>query len=145
MPVVFQEKLDRNLGYKVPAWHDDMIIATRGTIEDHFQEVIEVLEILQRKRYRASLEKSKFFERQADWCGFRIDENGITPRVSRTEAIAKIKPPRTLTEIRSFLGSIQYLTNYIPNLPSKTAPLSKLLRKKTKWQWTHVEIRHLRS
>ncbi len=132
MPVVFQEKLDRNLNNKIPAWQDDMIIVTRGTVEQHYHEVVEMLNILQEKGYRASFEKSKFFEKQADWCGYKTDENGITPRVSRTEAIAKIKPPKTLTEIRSFLGSIQYLTKFIPNLTSKTAPLRDLLRKVTK-------------
>ena len=139
MPVVFQEKLDRNLNNKIPVWQDDMIIVTRGTVEQHYHEVVEILNILQEKGYRVSFEKSKFFEKQADWCGYKIDENGTTPRVSRTEAIAKIKPPKTLAEIRSFLGSIQYLTKYIPNLTTKTAPLRDLLRKVTKWKCTEVK------
>ena len=94
---------------------------------------------MQDKGYRASFEKSKFFEKEIDWCGFRINEHGIKPSVSRAEAIAKIKPPKTLTKIRSFLGSIQYLMKHIPNLTSKTAPLRNLLQKNTKWKWTDIE------
>ncbi len=120
-----------------------MIIVTRGTAEDHLNEVLEILENLEKKGYRASFEKSKLFEKEVDWCGFRIDEKGIKPRVSRTEAIAKIKPPKTLTEIRSFLGSIHHLMKYILNLTEKTAPLRNLLQKNTKWWWT--EILRLRS
>ncbi len=116
-----------------------MIIVTRGTAEKHLEELIEIEEILGKKGYRASFEKSKLFEKEVDWCGFRIDENGIKPRISRTVAIAKIKPAKTLTEIRSFLGSKQYLLNYIPKLTENTAPLRNLLQKNTKWRWTEVE------
>ncbi len=144
MPVVFQEMLDRNLRNKIPAWQDDMIIVTRGSVEEHLKEVMEILQILQKKGYRASFEKSKFFEKEVDWCGFRINEEGIKPRISRTEAIAKIKPPKTLTEIRSFLGSIQYLMKYIPNLTTKTAPLRSLLQKTLSGSGRIPKIRHLK-
>ena len=144
MPVVFQEMLDRNLRNKIPAWQDDMIIVTRGSVEEHLKEVMEILEILQKKGYRASFEKSKFFEKEVDWRGFRINEEGIKPRISRTEAIAKIKPPKTLTEIRSFLGSIQYLMKYIPNLTTKTAPLRSLLQKTLSGSGRIPKIRHLK-
>ena len=66
IPVVFQEKLDRNLNNKVPSWQDDMIIVTSGTAEQHYQEVVEILNILQEKGYRASFEELKIFEKQAD-------------------------------------------------------------------------------
>ena len=48
---VFQENLDRNLGNKTPAWQDDMEIVTRGTIEDQYKEVVEILKIFQKKSY----------------------------------------------------------------------------------------------
>ena len=89
MPVVFPEMFDRNLKNKVPAWQDDMIILTRGTPKQKLSEVKETLEILAEKGYRASFEKSKFFQKEVGWCGFRIDENGIKPRISRIGAIAK--------------------------------------------------------
>ncbi len=139
MPVLFQEMLDRILRNKIPAWQDDMIIATRGSAEKYLKKIVEILEKLQNKGYRASFEKSKFFEKEVDWRGFRLNEEGIKPRISRTEAIAKIKPPKTLTKIRSFLGSIQYLMKNIPNLTAETAPLRSLLQKNTKWKWTEIE------
>ncbi len=54
-----------------------MIIVTRGSTEDHLKEIEEILEILQKMGYRASFEKSKRFEKEVDWCGYRINENGI--------------------------------------------------------------------
>ena len=83
--------MDRNLENRIPVWQDDMILVTRGTMEDHYKEVVEISENLQQKGYRASFEKLEIFDN-----GFRIDERGITPRVSRTKAIANIKPPKTV-------------------------------------------------
>ena len=54
-----------------------MIIVTRGTPEEYRSEVKEILENLQEKAYRAPFEKSKFFQKEVDWCGFRIEANGI--------------------------------------------------------------------
>ncbi len=93
MPVIFQEKLDKTLNFRTPVWQDDIIIVTRGSAEEHFEEVTEVLNILEENGYRASLEKSKFFQKSATWCGFDIDENGIRPKNNRVEAVLKIEPP----------------------------------------------------
>ncbi len=114
MPVIFQ---------------DDIIIVTRGSTEEHYEEVTEVLNIVEENGYRASLEKSKFFQKSATWCGFDIDENGIRPKNNRVEAVLKIEPPRTLKEARSFLGAVQYLAKFIPNLSEKTQPIRELLKK----------------
>ena len=47
----------------------------------------------------------------------------------------KIGPPKTLKEVKSFVGSVQYLAKYITELASKLQPIRNLLKKKT-WDWT---------
>ncbi len=81
------------------------------------------------------MKKSKFFKQNTEWCGYLIDENGVRPKYSRTEAVQKIGIPTTVKEIRSFLGSVQYLAKFIENLPAKTEPIRQLLRKQVKWNW----------
>ena len=94
-----------------------MLIVTRGSIKELGGR--ELLKRLDRHRYKVSLKKSKFFQKKAKWCGFKISEEGVTPRISRFEKIQKIQPPKILTEFRSFLGSVQYLMRYIPSLTAK--------------------------
>ncbi len=48
----------------------------------------------------------------------------------------KINPPKTLKEVKSFVGSVQYLAKYIPELATKLQPIRNLLKKKTTWDWT---------
>ena len=43
MSTIFQEKIDKTLEHKTPAWQDDIIIVTRSTPEEHIAEVQEVL------------------------------------------------------------------------------------------------------
>ena len=47
----------------------------------------------------------------------------------------KIKAPKGVKEVRSFLGSVQYLAKFIKNLSAKTELLRILLRKEEKWIW----------
>ena len=129
MPVVFQAKIDRVLDGIAQAWQDDIIVVTRGSIEEHETELKKVLQRLEEHGYRANVEKTKMFEKESGWCGFLIDENGVKPKNTRTDAVLKIKPPKTVKETRSFLESVQYLAKFVENLSTKTEPIRKLLKK----------------
>ncbi len=69
MPVVLQSKIDRVLDNSAKAWQDDIIVATRGSPEEHLTELEKVLEKHEKHGYRASIEKSKLFQSQTEWCG----------------------------------------------------------------------------
>ena len=84
---IFQEKIDRTLGYCIPAWLDDIIIVTRGSKQDHERKLFDVLNKLEKEGYRASKKKSEFFMKQTMWLGHKIDENGIKPNEEKIEAI----------------------------------------------------------
>ena len=132
MPVLFQSKIDRILDNSAKAWQDDIIVATRGSAEEHLAELETVLKKLVDNGYRTSVEKSKLFQKDSGWGGYQINSSGIKPKTTRTESVLKINVPKGVKEIRSFLGSVQYLAKFIENLSAKTEPLRKLLRKKMK-------------
>ena len=121
MPTIFQENIDKTLEYQTPAWQDDIIIATRSTAEEHMHQLSNVLDKRERAGYKASKEKSKFLEDEVNWLGFRITKSGIVPLREKTEAIRKLKAPKNIKEVRSFLGSVQYLIKHIPNLSEKNS------------------------
>ena len=77
IPTIFQEKIDRTLGYCTPAVLDDIIVVTRGNKQDHEKKLFDVLNKLEKAGYRASKKKSEFFMKQTKWLGHEIDENGI--------------------------------------------------------------------
>ena len=53
---------------------------------------------------------------------------GITPKITKTEAILKLQHPKSLKQLRSFMGSINHLSKIIPDAASLTDKLRPLLR-----------------
>ena len=58
-----------------------------------------------------------------------ISSEGIKIDPAKTEAITKMPLPRSINELQRFLGVVNYLEKFIPNLPEHTTPLPNLLKK----------------
>ena len=54
---------------------------------------------------------------------------------SKVEAIVDAPDPKNLTELRSFLGMVNYYGKFLPNLATILGPLYKLLRRTSVWNW----------
>ena len=61
---------------------------------------------------------------------------GLKPDHKRVEAIKKIQTPSTKQELHSFLGMINYLSQFIPSMSDLTSNFRKLLKKDVLFQWT---------
>ncbi len=57
------------------------------------------------------------------------------PTGEKIKAIKNAPQPKNVTELRSFLGILNYYNRFLPTLPAKMAPLYSLLRKTTRWSW----------
>ena len=69
--------------------------------------------------------------------GFEINQNGIKPLISNTEAIQNLKAPNTCKQLNSFLGSVHHLTKFVPNLAIQCSVFRDLLKKDNKYKWEH--------
>ncbi|UYV63245.1 hypothetical protein LAZ67_2003535 [Cordylochernes scorpioides] len=58
------------------------------------------------------------------------------PLDHKVQAIQKAKTPTNISELRSFLGLVNFYGKFIPNLPELLKPLHELLHKKRPWVWT---------
>ena len=130
IPTIFQERIDRTLEFKHPAWLDDIIFVTKGAIKKHESEVKETMRKLDEAGYRLHLKKCEFFKKEAEWVGHQLNQDGIRPLQDKLEATTKINIPKNEKELKSFLGAIQYLSKYIKILSTQTDILRKLLKKK---------------
>ena len=67
--------------------------------------------------------------------GLRFSEHGLRPTDEKVKAIKEALIPRSVTELRSFLGMLAALTNFIPKLSTLAHPLYELIGTIT-WNWS---------
>lgn len=67
--------------------------------------------------------------------GTYIIDQGIHPDEAKVEAVKQMKTPSNVTELKSFLGMVNYLGKFIPYLSQVSYPLTTLLSSKNHWSW----------
>ncbi len=80
-------------------------------------------------------EKCKFAVPHIEFMGLLATRNGIQPPEDKIRAIQQIKLPTDKSEVRSFMGLVQFLSRFIPNLASIAEPIQRLTRAASQWHW----------
>lgn len=104
-------------------------IAVAGSEQNHDERLEKVLKVLKANNASLNSQKCKFGVSELDILGFTVDSKGIKPSKEKVQAIKNFREPRSIEEVRSFLGLVQYVGHFIRDLASKTEPLRKLIRK----------------
>jgi len=135
-PAIFQRTMDSMLADipSVVAFLDDVLI-TGSTEAEHWANVAAVLTKFEEAGLRLKMDKCVFGVREVIYLGHCISSNGIQPTSDKVDAVVRAPVPHTVTELKSYLGLINYYAKFLPKLSSTLAPLHALLRKNAKWTW----------
>ena len=117
---------------------DDLVVAGADA-ESHNSALRAVLKRLDEAGLRVNLEKCRFGVGSMTYLGFRISSKGVEATDDKTAAIREAPAPRNVSELRHWLGLINYYAKFLRNLASTLAPLYHLLRRDQRWQWTEAE------
>ena len=135
-PTIFQSVMDRILqGLPVACYLDDILIATK-TEEEHDKLLDQTLQRLEKAGIRLRREKCEFYAKELQYLGHCINSSGIHPTEEKVQAIKEAPRPENVSQLRAFLGLMNYHSKFIPQAASRLAPLYKLLKKNSTWQWT---------
>ena len=92
------------------------------------------------------LPKCEFAKKQITWLGDGVTTTGITPTKNKCDSINKLETPKTLKQLRSFMGVIHHLIKLTPRLAELSKPLRPLLPKnntkaqnKLDWKKEHTK------
>jgi len=77
-----------------------------------------------------------FGQETLKFLGHIVDKNGITADPDKVAAITKMKSPENVSELRRFLGMVNQLGKFTPQLANITQPLRELLSRRCSWCWT---------
>ena len=129
MPTIFQKTIEKSLNdiKSKCVYLDDIIIITKGTLEEHEKELDKILHRLNEKNLAISLQKCEFENKETIWLGFIITPHGVTPTKHKCDAIISLENPKMLKQQRSFMGCIHHLLKILPNLAELSEPLRPLL------------------
>ncbi|XP_062558126.1 uncharacterized protein K02A2.6-like [Armigeres subalbatus] len=134
---LFQQVMDQVLkGIDgVCCYIDDVLIAGK-TLEECYDKLIQVLERLANANVRVNYKKCKFFVESLPYLGHLITKDGLLPSTEKLSTIDKAKSPQNETELKAYLGLINYYNKFIPNMSSNLRCLYNLLKKDEKYLWT---------
>ena len=140
MPADFQRLMDYVLleYTQAHAFIDDILVVTKGSEIEHISMVEKILRKLDKERMSLKLTKCSFAQKECESLGHEITSTGVTPLIRKTEPIEVLKPPRTLTQLKSFIGSMHSLHKCLPALAESSAPLRPLLSRKNEYTGTAV-------
>ena len=88
-----------------------------------------MFERLRHAKLKLGASKCTFAAKEVSYLGHRVTEEGLLPDPSLLAAIRDIPPPKTATEVRSFLGLACYYRRYVKGFAAIAAPLHALTRK----------------
>ena len=109
----------------------------KRTIE-HLKTLEAVLQRLMDYNLRVNEAKCKFFQEEITYCGHKIDANELHKTQDKIEAVINAPKPENVTQLRAFLGLVNYYSHFLPNLASVLHPLYQLLKQNVKFIWTET-------
>jgi len=118
----------------VKSVHDDIIVWGRN-LSDHDEHLRAALTKAREVGLKLNLKKCRFRAKEITFLGDKITSNGVLPDPKKVEAINNMPQPTCKIELQRYLGMVNYLGKFVPNLSSKTVALRSLLEEKSEWQW----------
>jgi hypothetical protein len=107
---------------------DDVLIFS-DTEEEHERHVKEVLHRLREAKLFVKLSKCEWHTQRTEYLGYIITPEGISIDTDRVKTITEWPKPRTVRDIRIFIGFMNYYRRFISNFSKLALPLTKLTQK----------------
>ncbi|GJU37456.1 putative reverse transcriptase domain-containing protein, partial [Tanacetum coccineum] len=137
-PAVFMDLMNRvckpYLDKFVIVFIDDILIYSKNK-EEHEEHLKAILELLKKEELYAKFSKCEFWIPKVQFLGHVIDCQGIHVDPAKIESIKDWASPKTPTEIRQFLGLVDYYWRFIEGFSKIAKPMTKLTQKKVTFEW----------
>ena len=144
-PEVWQRKMNEAIeglcGVEVIA--DDFLVCGFGdtileAIKDHDQNLTAFLQRCRKLNLTLNPQKVKLRMSEVPFMGHLLTADGIITDPNKVRAIKDMPTPTDVKSLKRFLGMVNYLSKFLPNLSSVSEPLRRLEVKDAEWWWLPV-------
>ncbi len=111
----------------VRAYIDDLLVITKGSLDDHLGKLEAVFIRLRDAGLKVNAAKSFVCTAETEYLGYILTRGGVRPQKKKIKAILTLNPPNNVKEIRQFLGMVQYYRDMWVKRSEMLAPLTDLV------------------
>ena len=139
---VFQLRMDAILEQcrGVIGIHDDIVIFGVDQ-EDHDANLTNLLNIYQKEGLVLNSKKLELRRERVTFFGAEYSALGMHSDPKKVQGITEMTVPTDKQQLQSFLGMVNYMGTFIPNLSHHTEPLRAMLKKDNVFHWEEQQTR----
>ncbi|XP_063780792.1 uncharacterized protein LOC134928708 [Pseudophryne corroboree] len=130
-PATFQRMMEKTVGdmcYREVLVYLDDIIVFGNTLEEHNERLLKVLDRLQARGLKLSVEKCQLCQSVVKYLGHIVSRQGISTDPDKVTAVVNWPRPNSLKDLRSFLGFCGYYRKFVPLYSKIVQPLTELTK-----------------
>ena len=138
-PAHYQTKVSQILGkmaFKHAICYIDDILIHSKSFDDHMSHLRQLFTKFRDAGLKFHPEKCVFGKTQVQYLGYTFSQDGVHLDPSATQNVRNFPTPKTSKDIRVFLGLAQYYRRFVKNFSKIAAPLTRLLGKDIRFEWT---------
>ena len=115
---------------------DDIIVHTPD-LELHLRELENTLQVHKEAGIKIKASKTHLFQHEVNYLGFKISKDGVSMREDYVEKVLQWPRPKTVKELNTFLGFLNYYRTFIRDFSFLTNEMNSM-KKQKKLIWTDV-------
>lgn len=135
-PEVFHRTVQQ-IFEKVPGakvYIDDVLI-WGNSLEEHNERLKLALEAARASGLKLNADKCQYRQTEITFLGEKLTQEGVQIDESKVTAISNMPAPTDKEGVQRFLGMVNYVGKFVPNLATHTSQMRSLLGKNTEWAW----------
>ncbi|KAG1580706.1 hypothetical protein G6F48_010280 [Rhizopus delemar] len=139
-PATFQRLIDLCfrplINQCLVAYIDDLNVYSLNKHE-HLQHLEQVFQCVQIANLKLNPEKCFFFKDHLKFLGYIVTKEGLQTDPSKIQKIVEYPQPKTIKQVRGFLGIASYYRRFIKNFAAIARPLHDQTKTTKKVPWTN--------
>ncbi len=133
MNLVFRDYIGRF----IHVYLDDVFVYS-NTIAEHEEHLRLAFDKIREFEFYLKPEKCDLYAVRVDCLGHIIDDAGLHPDEDKITRIREWRTPRSYHDIQRFLGLVQYLAHFVPDLSAYAGPLQAMEKNGQTFVWRPV-------